>query len=86
MLRLFVVSECTGFRCVACNETGGGAADLDFLIGCRRLAALRYRQCIDEFDNSFRSRILMSDFSCMRSKIVAPTASFRWRILLMIGG
>src|SRR5476651_278009 len=55
---------------------------------CRRLAWQEQgtAQCMDAVDKSFNSRMLRSDFSCIRSKIVAPTASLRWRILLMMGG
>jgi hypothetical protein len=43
-------------------------------------------QCICASVSSFSSRIGMFDFSCMRSRMVAPTFNLRWRILLMIGG
>ena len=32
-------------------------------------------QCTGVADSSFSSRMVMSDFSCMRNKIVAPTDS-----------
>lgn len=43
-------------------------------------------QCTGVADSSFSSRMVISDFSCMRNKIVAPTDSLPCRILLMMGG